>query len=187
MEPVDVSYMNWMYSQTDDPWHIRDSWYERRKRAVVLASLPHQRYARGFEPGCSNGAVTELLADRCDLLVSADMHQRAVDATRAATAGRGNVDVRRLFLPAEFPAETFDLVVLSEIGYFFTPSAWKDLVTATTESLVPPAVVLACHWLHPFAERTAGTDSIHGAVDSAGLDRQVVHRDADFELVVWSR
>jgi hypothetical protein len=48
-------------------------------------------------------------------------------------------------------------------------------------------VVLACHWLHPFAERTAGTDSIHGAVDSAGLDRQVVHRDADFELVVWSR
>ena len=40
-----------------DPWRA-DSLYERRKRAVVLASLPRERYRRAFEPGCGAGELT---------------------------------------------------------------------------------------------------------------------------------
>jgi LmbE family N-acetylglucosaminyl deacetylase len=40
-----------------DPW-AADSWYEVRKRAVVAASLPRERYRHAFEPGCGAGELT---------------------------------------------------------------------------------------------------------------------------------
>ena len=42
-----------LYADGADPWRA-GSWYERRKRAVVLASLPRERYRRAFEPGCGD-------------------------------------------------------------------------------------------------------------------------------------
>jgi LmbE family N-acetylglucosaminyl deacetylase len=46
-----------LYSGGDgDPWQTRTSWYEIRKRAVLLACLPHARYAHAAEPGCGTGA-----------------------------------------------------------------------------------------------------------------------------------
>jgi hypothetical protein len=38
-----------LYAEGKDPWDA-DSWYERRKRSVVLASLPRDRYRAAFEP-----------------------------------------------------------------------------------------------------------------------------------------
>jgi hypothetical protein len=37
-----------LYGEGADPWQA-DSWYERRKRSVVLASLPRERYRRAFD------------------------------------------------------------------------------------------------------------------------------------------
>ena len=44
-----------LYAGGDDPWQTRTSWYERRKRDVVLACLPRDRYAHAAEPGCGLG------------------------------------------------------------------------------------------------------------------------------------
>ena len=55
-----------MYSAADDPWGFEERWYERRKYAISLAQLPAERYHRAFEPGCSIGVFTRLLAQRCD-------------------------------------------------------------------------------------------------------------------------
>jgi hypothetical protein len=37
-----------MYRRDEDPWRVETSWYERRKLAVLLASLPRERYRRGW-------------------------------------------------------------------------------------------------------------------------------------------
>ena len=47
-----------MYTADDDPWDVETSWYERRKLAVLLATLPREHYARAWEPGCGPGVVS---------------------------------------------------------------------------------------------------------------------------------
>ena len=53
-----ADYFARLYSESDDPWRISLGWYERRKRALLMASLPHERFSVVFEPGCSNGELT---------------------------------------------------------------------------------------------------------------------------------
>jgi hypothetical protein len=62
---LSADYFAHLYADSDDPWRISTGWYEQRKRALLMASLPRERFAVGFEPGCSNGELTVLLASRC--------------------------------------------------------------------------------------------------------------------------
>ncbi|KPC81578.1 SAM-dependent methyltransferase, partial [Streptomyces sp. NRRL F-6602] len=61
-----------MYADAPDPWRLADRWYEHRKYTLTLASLPRRRYRRAFEPGCSVGVLTRMLAGRCEEVVAAD-------------------------------------------------------------------------------------------------------------------
>jgi Methyltransferase domain len=91
------------------------------------------------------GEVTARLAERCDVVVAADFHADAVTAARRRTAHAPNVEVQQLLLPRQWPhRERFDLVVLSEIGYFLTPSAWAQLCDRVSGSVGADATVLAC-------------------------------------------
>ena len=60
------SYVEPLYRQDADPWRVRQRWYEERKRALLLASLPQRRYRHAYEPGCGNGELTAELARRCE-------------------------------------------------------------------------------------------------------------------------
>ena len=67
---------------------------------------------------------------------------------RHRLAGLDRVTVERRTVPDELPEGPFDLVVLSEVGYFLSP---REL-TATIAALEPTrrdGAVVACHWLHP--------------------------------------
>ena len=50
------------HARRDDPWGVTTRWYERRKRSLVLGSLPDERYGAVLEIGCSIGVVTSELA-----------------------------------------------------------------------------------------------------------------------------
>ena len=69
---VGTEYFDGMYAASPDPWGFESRWYERRKYAVTMALLPAERYRDAFEPGCSIGVMTGLLAGRCDRLLSCD-------------------------------------------------------------------------------------------------------------------
>ncbi|WP_336493121.1 SAM-dependent methyltransferase, partial [Methylobacterium nigriterrae] len=58
-----------LHTRSDDPWSVRTRWYERRKRAITMASLPRKRFTRALEIGCSIGELSAELADRCDRLL----------------------------------------------------------------------------------------------------------------------
>ncbi len=59
------AYFDRMYAGTEDPWQLSTRWYEQRKYAITLGLLPQRHYRHGFEPGCSIGTLTALLAQRC--------------------------------------------------------------------------------------------------------------------------
>jgi len=193
MAAVDTAYFEQLYAQQDDPWGVATHWYEARKRAVLLASLPGARLGRVFEPGCASGVLTQALAERAEHVLATDLSVKALDAARARfdRAGVRNVTLARAVLPEEWPVAdhpAFDLVVLSELGYYFDASSWDRMAARAVTSLAPGGTIVACHWLHPFGERRLDTHVVHGAIArQPGLFPLVDHAEQDFLLQVWSR
>jgi len=177
-----------LYTASDDPWNVRDDWYEQRKRALLLASLARPRYSRVFEPGCGNGEMSAALAARCDSLLASDGAAAAIDAARRRLPGHiHNLCFERRSLPDEWPeGEAFDLVVISELGYYFDPEALQSMLQQAAASLVPGGELVLCHYLHDFDDRVMPTDAVHAAASRIpGLARTLQHRDEAFLLEAW--
>lgn len=176
-----------LYACDPDPWHFDDSEYERRKHHLTVASLPRSHYGAGFEPGCSNGALTRLLAPRCTQLLASDVVASVVATAAAALHDRAGVRVEQRSIPDEWPDERFDLVVLSEVGYYLSCAELEEVVTRTVESLEPSGHLLAVHWLGTTDYPIPGAE-VHALIDRAAqLDQVVRHEEAEFELRCWER
>lgn len=183
-----VGYFDAMYAANPDPWGLSHRWYEQRKYALTVAALPRQRYRSAFEPGCSVGVLTEQLAGRCDRLLAVDVAAGAVQAARARLAGRPQVVVEQRAIPAGWPAGRFDLVVLSEVGYYLDPPDLGRLVRAATAALEPGGDLVAVHWRHPVADYPLTGDTVHAELAaSPGLECTCRHVEADFLLEVYAR
>lgn len=230
-----------LYAASDDPWQVRASWYEKRKRALLLACLDRPRYRNGFEPGCGNGEMSAALAERCDRLLACDGAASAVaaarrrlglqtalqtalqpalqaapqaaqrDATPAAGAGGERLRIEQRSLPAEWPRcspaspdspdapgasggpgapgapdPRFDLIVISELGYYFDAAGLAALAAAVQSTLAEDGLLVLCHWRHDFADRASSTAQVHTAFGRAGrMARQLRHLERDFLLETW--
>ncbi len=116
---VPLDHFEALYARTPDPWGYETKAYEQEKYRRTLTLLPRERYARGLELGCSIGVLTALLAMRCDELVGVDGVPTAVEAARRRLRDKSHVHIVQGQLPSEMPLGTFDLIVLSEVLYFF--------------------------------------------------------------------
>ena len=168
-----------------DPFHYRTRWYEARKRALTLASLPQPRYARAWELGCSNGVLTTELAPRCDAMLATDLSAAALQEAAVATAAWPHVTLQQASHPQDWPPGTFDLIIVSEMGYYLAPQQVVELAARLRGSLADGGLLLACHWLHPFSEALSTTESVHRAF-AKGLDEVFCYRDADLLMQAWS-
>ena len=183
---VPPAYFEAMFSGNDDPWSFRSRWYETRKRAMTLASLPRARYGNAFEPGCANGELSAELAARCDRLLIADGTPRAVDIARRRVSSLSQVEVMQAWVPDEWPQQAFDLVVISELGYFLSPDALEKLIRKIRGSLQPGATVLACHWRKQIDGCALDGDEVQRRIGTGlGLPSLTRVADADFLLEVW--
>ena len=182
----DSGYFARMFDGNDDPWSFKSRWYEQRKRALTLAALPQRRYARAYEPGCANGELSAGLAERCDSLFCSDGTPRAVELARQRLAGYAHVSVSQSWVPQDWPDGQFDLIVISELGYFLSPEALDRVAALSRASLAPGGTVLACNWRWPIAGCELGGDAVSARLD-AGLRLPLSTRidDRDFRLDVW--
>jgi SAM-dependent methyltransferase len=182
-------YFDALYSASEDPYALRQRWYEARKRALLLAALPQARYRRVYEPGCGIGELTLALSHRCDQLLASDFSTHAVEIARKRTEGHANVRVARHVLPADWPREDgrFDLIVLSELGYFLDRNDMQRLARCCEETLEADGTLVACDWRPDFAQRSLSTKDVHGALAALGLARLALHEEDDFVLQVWTR
>lgn len=135
-----------LYKRSEDPWSFATSEYERRKYERTLDALGGRRFPRALELGCSIGVFTAMLAPHCDELLAVDTSQRAVDLARERLAGFPSVRVERRTLPEETPEGPFDLVVASEILYYFTEEVMLAALRHFEEELTPGGSMLAVHW-----------------------------------------
>lgn len=175
-----------LYAADPDPWGTRSRWYEERKRAILLACLPRQRYTHAAEPGCGTGALTAALAARCDAVTASD--PVSAELARGEPTGE-HVRVLDAALPdpAAVPRGV-DLVVASEVLYYLSPT---DLAAATdriAESLVPGGDLVVVHWRGLPAEAPQGAAEVHRLLRGDPRFAPLVeHRDEEFLLDVLRR
>lgn len=182
------SFFDDFYDGKSDPWGFETRWYEERKRAITLASLPNERYASALEVGCSTGVLTERLAERCDRLLALDIADAPLERARARLHGHPQVALAKMATPGEWPQGEFDLIVLSEVGYYWDADDLDSALGKALHSLAQTGVLLACHWRHEVREYPLGGDVVHEHIGRLPeLSRMVSHVEDDFVLEVFAR
>ncbi|BBZ30104.1 methyltransferase [Mycolicibacterium madagascariense] len=164
MDRLPDSYFDDMYAAAGDPWQLAERWYEERKYALTMAMLPDRRYRHAFEPGCSVGVLTAQLLQRCDRVTSLDVSQAALDATRARAAGADGLDLRLGSLDAAWPAEPFDLVVISEVAYYLAGPTLRGVFDRECARLATGTTLVAAHWRHPVADYPLSGDEANALI-----------------------
>lgn len=168
---VDPTTFERMYREEEDPWGFGTSPYEAAKYDRTIAALGDRRFRRGLELGCSIGVLTTRLAGRCDELIALDTSSTAVDRARERVGD--DVDLRVATLPQELPRGPFDLVVASEVLYYFAPDVLDGLLDDLEAALEPGGLLLAVHWRPPTRTYPLRGDEVHAILAERSALRAV--------------
>lgn len=156
-------YFEKVYEASDDPWNFTSSEYETEKYAATLKALPREKYDSAFEIGCSIGVLTAQLAGRCKNLLSVDVSKKALDQAKKRCENLPNIRFQIMDISKEFPDDKFDLVLVSEVGYYLSPTNWQKLMRNIFKNLTANGQVALVHWT-PFVEDYPQTgDEIHAS------------------------
>lgn len=196
--PATVAEFEAKYRADPDPWGYRESWYEQRKYAVTVASLPRRRYRLVWEPACSIGILTRLIAARAERVLASDGSPTAVAAARgsqnpvvtASSPDPGRIEWAVQTLPGPLPAAagSADLVVLSEILYYLSEQDRGAVLDTAHTLLEPGGDLVVVHW-RPAAEDTQlSGDEANAQVRAHPAWSGLAHHvDEDFVLDVLRR
>lgn len=176
------------YAAEADPWAFATSRYERERYQTIVRALGGRRYKRAFEPGCSIGILTRDLADLCDRVEAIDISSSAVARAQERCFGLDNVKIAQGKLPDAVPPGSFDLIVLSEIGYYFAPEALLEIACQLMARLTIKGVLLAVHWLGQSPDHQLTGDEVHTLLGSIpGIERTLAERHEGYRLERWTR
>ncbi len=153
------AYFDTLYARDPDPWRFRTSDYEREKYGDTAAALARTRYVQALEVGCSIGELSAVLARRCDALLGIDVAEAAITAARRRNTGAPHARFERRRFPQDAPSGAFDLIVLSEVLYYFSADDLPRVACAVETALAPAGEVLLCHWLGETPDYPLGGDA----------------------------
>jgi hypothetical protein len=188
MSHVSVASFEARYRVNPDPWAFATSFQEIRRYEVTIASLPRPRFRRAFEPACANGELTWRLGTRCDCVVALDCSATAVARARVRCADRSGVAIVVGELPGDWPPGPFDLIVFSELGYYFDRGELAALRDRAVRALVASGVLIGVHWLGKSDDHLLTGDEVHRVLHAGpGRSHVAAYRDATFRLDVWEK
>lgn len=177
-----------VYAADSDPFEVATSWYERRKRDVVLASLSQERYRLIWDCASGTGHLAARLAARGPVIAS-DAARAAVELTATQLADTDGLAVHSQLPRVPEQARDAELVVISEVLYYLDRPdrrAVADAIQATSAH-----EVVAVHWRHsPHDAYAAGdivTDELGAHLYASGWRTSLTHEDTDFVVHGWKR
>lgn len=138
-------YFNWRY-RSEDPYHVQTSGYEKEKYRRTAAALDFKdRFESILEVGCGEGLLTEMIAPKSDRVLAVDISDLAIKRAQQRLAGLSNVEARRADILNDDPDEAFELVLLSEVLFYFEPQQLKGVVDRITRLIKPGGYALLAH------------------------------------------
>lgn len=150
-------YFNWRYRKSD-PYNVSISEYETEKTERSIRSLKFQpKFGSILEIGCGEGNMTTLLAAIAEKVVATDISDLAVKRTAVRTSAFSNVEARRMDLLADEAPGEFDLVVASEVLYYFEQAQLPAVMERVTSCVKKGGSVGLIH-ARALADDTAGVE-----------------------------
>jgi 2-polyprenyl-3-methyl-5-hydroxy-6-metoxy-1,4-benzoquinol methylase len=161
MNTLDRKYFDDVYAANDDPWNFETSEYEKGKYAATISALTKNRYKSAFEIGCSVGVLTSLLSQKCSSILAVDISEKPLEIARRRMAANDSVEFRKMSVPAEFPDQMFDLILLSEVGYYLSMEDLTLLQHKLYNHLEPSGQLLLVHWTPLVHDYPLTGDQVH--------------------------
>ncbi len=113
-----------------------------------------------LEIGCSIGELSRDLATVGGRVTAIDASSEALAQARGRHGGTG-IDFVHGTIPGTWPEGRFDCVVLSETGYYLSPTQLEQTLDRIEASTRDEFVLVLCHWT--------------GAIEDWPLDAEAVH------------
>jgi SAM-dependent methyltransferase len=186
---IDSDWFETLYREKGDPWSFETSPYERAKYDHTLASLPQERFGSVLEVGCANGVLTERLAPYCDRLLAVDVSATALAIAARRCAALPQVSFEQRRMPAEAPAGPFDLVLLSEVIYYWDSVDLTRLAEWVQQAVRSRGHLLLVHWIGETDYPKSGDDAVTELRAALGEAIEVVceERRDEYRLDLWRR
>lgn len=182
-------YFERMFQSADDPWDLETSGYEQAKYAHSIRALENRRYDSGFEVGCAKGVLTGLLAPSCCSLLAVDVSGTALRAARTRCEANDHVSFANMAFPGLTPANSFDLVVLSEVAYYWSDQDLSAAADWLLSHLVSGGDLLLVHWTGETDYPQSGDEAVLKLRVLLGDRIEVTRaeRMAKYRLDLWRR
>lgn len=142
----DAAFFEAFYSRPD-PYSAATK--ELVKYTALLAACGVGPFDNALEIGCSVGVFTAMLAPRCVRLLAIDIAENALKQARSRTTHLPQVRYERRRLPAEMPSGPFDLVIASDVLYYWDEADLRSFTANLRNVLAPGGRFVSLSWLGP--------------------------------------
>ena len=154
---VNVPDFDTLYRADPDPWDVASSFYEQRKRAVLLAWCDPPSYRVGVDPDCGTVELAAEPVTRTDTGVATDSSVEAVPAAPRAASANARAT----------PSDRSHRILVPSWRHSMTPEPLSRLTP------IPAAWALPAGYLRHEADPEdlrRGIDQVVGRADWATLD-----------------
>jgi SAM-dependent methyltransferase len=176
------------YQTSSDPWRFASSTYELNRYQATLDALSRRSYRLAFEPGCSVGVLTAALAGRVERLIACDISETAVVSAKERCREFSHVEIYHRDVVQGPPDGSFDLMIFSELGYYFPINRLAAMARQMASRLEPGGEFVAVHWLGTSADHVLHGDVVHEVLaQNLPCKRIGGSRHAGFRIDSWRR
>ncbi len=188
---LNEDYFNTLYGKQTDPWNFEHSAYEQSKYDASLSALT-RNYANALEIGCSIGVLTEKLAAKCARLLAVDISEAPLITARERCTHLTNINFEKMDISKTFPKETFDLILLSEVGYYLNRKNLNTLFNNCKNHLQKNGQLLMVHWTSYVSEYPLTGTEVHQYFPESLTEKddfQLIKSQTHpaYELVLWEK
>ena len=185
---LNPKYFKEVYDANDDPWNFETSAYEAEKYASTIDALPRNDYDNALEIGCSIGVLTKMLAENCKHLLAIDVSEKALQKAAERCKDLDHVQFEKSSFPQELPNDRYDLIMISEVAYYLSPSDWKMAMEKLVHLMKPGATVVLVHWLPEVHDYPQTGDQVHNSFEEQlGGVMKNIHssRREKYRIDIW--
>ena len=177
LSSVPTEHFEALYRNAADPWHYVENDYEQGRFAATLKALPGARYRRACEIGCSIGVLTQMLAARCDEILGVDCSPKAIEQARIRLAALPHASIHLMRVPGQKPEGDFDLIVLSEVLYFFSDADLRAIAAFVTQRLTAGGTCILVNFLGDTESPLGGDQAAQAFLALLPVQLRPVHKE----------
>jgi SAM-dependent methyltransferase len=175
----DPEYFDQLYAASEDPYGFDSNGVEQLKFERLAQVCGDDPFDRGLELGSAQGTFTERLAPLCRELVATDISAVAVQSASERLADVPGVRCEVRNLPEDMPAGPFDLIVASDVLYYWSAADVRAAVRKFEQALAPGGVLVAAHYLPWWGVILTGEEA-HEILEESTTLRQTLKEQVEF-------